>query len=427
MRCLLGFLGAAAWVLCSSGLSAAQLDGKPVPIHRISAKHCKECHQDIYRQWKGSMHAQSTALSDPIHGAFYRMVVGDPTQEGVTKGGKYPVCLKCHAPNAARDGTTKLDAAPAYAEGVNCVACHTLGTYHGIQGPEGKMRLGIDTWTLSDTLLGPNGFFHEQGEAAQRLRVEYEESGDLNPHLGRDNQGKPYMSEEDVQDLDLPLAPNPEMKTAAACLGCHDRRNNPHGVSLCQTGDEYLEGGSRETCQSCHMPVAGGVVNHAMGGGHDLAMLRRAVKLNLHAQSQGNQLQVEVVLENLQPHNVPTGAPFRNAYLKLSALDASGKVLWTNFQVHPAKEDPQAFLVYTLLNDQDQPAPPPKATKPGMDTRLKPFERRTLSYHLPAEGVDSLRAELYYNLLWPALVKKLKHLPEALKQPKRMAWQELKL
>ena len=31
------------------------------------------------------MHAQSTALKDPIPGTFYRAVVGEPTAEGVKK------------------------------------------------------------------------------------------------------------------------------------------------------------------------------------------------------------------------------------------------------------------------------------------------------------------------------------------------------
>ena len=59
-------------------------------IHHISSEVCKACHQETYKQWKGSMHANSTALKDPIHATFYKKVVGDPTQEGVKmKNGKY--------------------------------------------------------------------------------------------------------------------------------------------------------------------------------------------------------------------------------------------------------------------------------------------------------------------------------------------------
>ena len=129
------------------------------PIQQVSAEVCKNCHQEIYKQWSGSMHAQSSAMKDPIHAAFYNSEVGSPTEEGqVAKANKqYPACLACHAPNAARDKTTKLDAKPAYAEGVNCVACHTLASYKGITGEGGKLRLGINAYVLSDKIQAPTG------------------------------------------------------------------------------------------------------------------------------------------------------------------------------------------------------------------------------------------------------------------------------
>jgi nitrate/TMAO reductase-like tetraheme cytochrome c subunit len=134
--------------LAAIGFGGVAVAEAPEKIHHIPSEMCKNCHQEVYRQWSKSMHANSTALKDPIHGAFYEMVVGSPTEEGVLHkaSGKYPVCLQCHAPNAARDKTTKLDAKPAYAEGVNCVACHTLTNYKGIKGEDGKLRLGIQAY-----------------------------------------------------------------------------------------------------------------------------------------------------------------------------------------------------------------------------------------------------------------------------------------
>ena len=52
------------------------------PIHQVSSETCEICHNRMYNKWKGSMHAQSTALNDPIHGTFYGMVIGDPTKKG---------------------------------------------------------------------------------------------------------------------------------------------------------------------------------------------------------------------------------------------------------------------------------------------------------------------------------------------------------
>lgn len=388
------------------------------PIHHTPSEVCKSCHEDVYRQWKGSMHAQSTALSDPIHGTFYKKVVGSATEEGVKQkaSGKYPVCLQCHAPNAARDKTTKLDAKPAYSEGVNCVACHTLTNFKGIRGPDGKLQLGLKAYDAADMLQGPTGF----NRGLQKLTASDDLFGGAggdegqkpNPHLGEavEFAGKQIPA--------LPMEGNPtQMKTNSACMGCHDQRNNAHGVPLCQTGNEYTMAKTNVDCLSCHMPIANGVADHSMGGGHDQAMLKRSVVFDLSTETVGDRIKASVLLKNQQPHSLPTGAPFRNIYMKLTAYDANGEVAWENAEGHPAKADSQAFLVLTLADDEGKPALPPTATKPGTDTRLKPHEERTLTYDIPADGVVLVRGELYYNLLWPGLVEKFSHLPEELTAP----------
>lgn len=392
------------------------------PIHHVSSQVCKECHGDIYKQWRGSMHAQSTALEDPIHATFYKMVVGDPTKEDVKHkaSGKFPVCLQCHAPNAARDKTTKLDAKPAYSEGVNCVACHTLKSFKGVQGENGKLRLGLKAYEVSDRIQGPagmnKGLSKLQASGGDDLfggaAADGDDSQKPNPHLGEavEFRGKPVPA--------LPMDANPrQVRTSDACMGCHDQRNNPHGVPLCQTGNEYVDSGSNVNCMSCHMPAAGGFADHSMGGGHNQAMLKRSVVFDLTANADGGTIKAEVYIKNQQPHSMPTGAPFRNIYVKVAAYDEAGEKVWENAEGHPAKSDPQAYMSYALADDKGMPAPPPKATKAGDDTRLKPHEERTLSYEIPADGVALVRAELYYNLLWPGLVKKFSHLPDEVKEP----------
>ena len=400
-------------------------------IHHVSAEVCKSCHQDVYRQWSQSMHAQSTALSDPIHATFYKMVVGDPTQEGVVHkaSGKFPVCLQCHAPNAARDKTTKLDANVAYSEGVNCVACHTLSSYKGIQGEGGKLRLGLKAYELSDKIQAPSGV----NRGLQKLRASADDmfggavasaddSQKPNPHLGEpvELDGKQIPA--------LPMEGNPTlMKTNDACMGCHDQRNNPQGVPLCLTGSEYTMSNTDVNCLSCHMPISDGIADHSMGGGHNMGILKRSVVFDVSTEAKGDKLLATVLIKNQQPHSLPTGAPFRNIYMKLTAYDTSGEVVWENAKGHPGESDPQAYLVYALADDEGKPAPPPTATKLGKDTRLKPHETRTLEYEIPAEGVALIRGELYYNLLWPKLVQKFDHLPADLTAPVLIAETETEM
>ena len=421
------FTGAAALGLTwSVGAGAAD----PAPIHQVPSELCKTCHAETYKQWKGSMHAQSTALSDPIHGLFYQAEAGDPTQEGVLhkKSQTYPGCLACHAPNAARDKTTKLDAKPAYSEGVNCVACHTLKSFKGIQGPDGKHQLGIKAYELSDKLQGPHGF----NQGAQALAAKDDPFGGAgsgedakkkpNPHLG-----KPVTV--DGKEIPaLPMETSPvQLKTSDACMGCHDQRNNPQGVPLCLTGTEYQTSKSQVNCLACHMPISEGRADHAMGGGHDQAMLKRAIVFDLKTEALGDKLRATLLLRNQQPHSLPTGAPFRNMYVKVMAYNAKGEVVWTSTATHPKDDDPQAYLAYLMADDSGKEAMPPVATKLGSDSRLKPHEERVLVYEFAAKGVVMVRGEVYYQLLWPALVEKFSQLPDELKKPLLIADAERKI
>lgn len=379
--------------------SAFGPDATPESIRHMTSRSCGRCHRQIYKQWKKSMHAQSTALTDPIHGTFYRAVVGDPHAEGVEMKGKFPVCLQCHAPTAAKDGTTDLSSRSIYKEGVNCVSCHSLTRYKGIRKPEGGMRLGLAAYEYSDTTL--------QGSSGRLL-------GQTHPA----NQG----------GHPVPVEGNPGlMRSNGACMGCHDTRNNGHGVPLCQTGDEISSaGGAPVSCLSCHMPVVDGRADHSMMGGHSPRTVARGLRMELALEASPeapSPLGVELRLTNRLPHNFPTGAPFRNVFVILTAHDASGKQLWTSSPAgHPLRDDRKAALFYALGDAEGNPAPPPKATQVLGDSRLKPGETRTLRYQVPREGVAYLEAVASYDLLLPPLKEKFAaQIPEELRESQEIA------
>jgi hypothetical protein len=124
-----------------------------------------------------------------------------------------------------------------------------------------------------------------------------------------------------------------------------------------------------------------------------------------------------VRIKNQQPHSLPTGAPFRNMFVKVTAYNDKGEAVWESAKGHPAESDPQAYFSYSMVDDAGKPAPPPMATKPGPDSRLKPHEDRTLTYEIPAKDVVLVRGELYYGLLWPGLAKQFSQLPEDVRTP----------
>lgn len=396
-------------------------NGQAGALNSVSSEVCQNCHKEIFQQWKGSMHANSTALKNPIHATFYKNVVGDPLAEGVrTKSGEFPVCLQCHAPNAALEEATKLDAKVSYSEGVNCVSCHALKSFKGINAPNGKLQLGMKSYEVADTLQGPAGF----SQGLQKLQATEDmfggaagsDSSKPNPHLGEG------VSLDGKEIPSLPLESNAGlMKSNGACMGCHDKRNNAHGVPLCATGNEYMVSKSDVTCQYCHMPMVNNMADHSMGGGHDDGMLKRSVVFTMNTEKNGDMIRVNAKLKNQQPHALPTGAPFRNIVLIVNAYDAKGNVVWSSAPEHPAINDPEAYFAYALRDDAGKDAMPPTATQLGPDTRLRPHEERILSYEIPAAGVVLVRGEVQYNLLWKVLADKFSHLPEEVRTPKTIA------
>jgi len=384
-------------LLCLS-FSGSGFAGKEKDVHKditnMKSKKCKKCHEDIYDQWKGSMHAQSTALADPIHGTFYKAVVGDPAKEGVRTGknkDKYPVCLQCHSPAAAKAGKTDLTAKKAYGEGVNCISCHTLTKYKGTEKEGGGLRFGMQAYEYSTTeLQGPMG----TAGKTKKHRTKF----------GKDVAGNPGL-----------------MKTSAACMGCHDQRPNSNKVSLCQTGSEIASAGGSTTCQTCHMPSVGGVSNHEMSGGHSAEMVAKGLVMTIDAKKSGDGTTATITVRNLLPHSFPTGAPFRNFYIKTVAFNKEGEEVWTNTKSHPMKDDKQAMFMYTIGNE-DGPTAPPMATKVIDDSRLKPNETRDIVYEIAAPGVVTIKATAYYDLLLVPIKKKFgDKLPKDVLEPKLIA------
>ncbi len=346
------------------------------PLHHVTAAECGACHEEIYREWQGSMHAHANPLKDPIHGAMYRRMVGDPTREGVTQKGGPPHCPACHVVAAALDKTSKLDAEPVYLEGVTCTTCHTLTGRKG-----GEESRGLHSFTRSrDHIQGLN----HVGSSGARFPMEARGAWLASPDL---------------------------------CLGCHGHHSNSKGVPVCRTGDEVRRVGGAAPCQACHMAERDGHADHSMLGGHSDAMVGRAATVEVEAVRRGGAVEARVTLRSRVAHAFPTGAPFRSARVQVAGLDAGGQVVWRNDQ----GGDPGGRLMVRLTDDAGRPVPPPRATRIAADTRLAAGEVRELTYQLPA-AVVRVRVRLLYRLLPPPLVAKLgDRIPQELGRPKLVA------
>jgi Zn-finger protein len=341
------------WTVSEITATTKGMQGKVKPNDFTSARVCGECHQDIYKSWKNSLHAFS--LVDPIFDAAYMQAVreaGDDARQN---------CLTCHAPMTMVNGDYDLSQGVSR-EGVSCDFCHTVTAVH-LDGREkpytvdpGIVNRGVIKKTASPA--------HEVAFSDLHSKSEF-------------------------------------------CGGCHNYYA-PSGSAILGTYDEWKSGPyAREgvQCPNCHMILSSGnVVAESVKKGttrihlhslvHDSNQLRTALSVQIHrAYRQGNELEVEVRVENIgSGHMIPTGMPTREVVLEMTAesgghtrsqerryrkvvADKKGRVLKSDYEV----------LLHgnRILNDN----------------RLAPREVRSERFRFSASGAQpvKLEAKLFYR------------------------------
>lgn len=306
----------------------------PEGLDGISAKQCGVCHQQIYREWQQSVHAQ--AWPDPQFQAELKK------QPGVSW-----LCVNCHTP--LRNQLDSLvvglidddverpvkQANPKFEpelkkEGVTCASCH--------------VRDGV--------VEGP----YKEVDAPHEVRY------------------------------------NPAFRSAELCARCHQAVQSYPGKNfICTftTGDEWAAGPFAKkgtVCQDCHMPAVtrplaegttprrvgrhGWMASHLRKGGetepalwHTLAGLAPVgVQLKpgpAPAARAGAQALWKVRAVNARAgHNLPSGDPERAVIVHLFALGARGDTL-----AQAEERIGQSYQWYPVV-------------KLLSDTRLKPGEGR---------------------------------------------------
>ncbi|MEJ2055999.1 MAG: multiheme c-type cytochrome, partial [Calditrichaceae bacterium] len=88
-----------------------------------SADDCAACHQDIFKQWQGSMHAKSTLDSDPLYRAMFEWASED------TKGKITLKCKNCHMPYYNLNDSL-IDNNVIRERPVDCLYCHSVEDIH---------------------------------------------------------------------------------------------------------------------------------------------------------------------------------------------------------------------------------------------------------------------------------------------------------
>ena len=319
-----------------------------------SAEVCGRCHRAIHESWKTSTHSQ--AMESRLFQDVAEMAEADFGPAG------RKVCLGCHSPVAVQTNDLGLNRKVSW-EGVTCDYCHSVRDV-SMDGPNPKAILDfsmVKTGPLSDAV-------------SQAHRTAY----------------------------------SAVHTSSSICAPCHEYKNAA-GFPVLTTYSEwkasrYAKEGRQ--CQFCHMSrVSGDVVDphvarshsakinlHQMPGSHSLEQLTSAVKAQLNAVRDGDQVRVTVEIANQTAgHYLPTGSPLRQLLMEVRA-DSAGQH-FREERIYARKVADQHGTV--LMREHFAFL---KAVKVVSDTRLAPGEKRseTFSFPIPKGSQTQVKATFWY-------------------------------
>ena len=309
---------------------------------------CKECHEQHYDEWAGSMHAYASI--DPVFRAM--------NARGQREAQIGNFCVNCHAPMAVREAQSSepidIDQVPEQLQGVTCYFCHNV---ESVDGTHNNPLTVANDQTMRGQIKNP------VKNSAHRSAY------------------SPFVDRETKEG-------------SSACGACHDIETPsppaPRPVFLERTFSEWQTTLFAETtsCASCHMAkeldsliaTAPGVVTRPHRSSHtfpgvDLALdpfrdearqlksvtefLDTSIHARLCVQYLPNGSRFKVQLDNnIVGHNWPSGAAQdRRAWVEVIAYGANGEVIYSSGVVPDGGDitkldDPDLWLLRDILRDE---------------------------------------------------------------------------
>ena len=221
--------------------SARTTSGKTIPSNFfMDSETCGECHKDIYRQWKSSMHHAAS-----FNNQFYRKSIEYMQSVNGTRGSKW--CAGCHDHAVFFNGrfdrpiAEQIDTPEAQA-GLGCMSCHAIVHVGG--------TMGNGDFAVEYPPLHQLASSHSRTVRAIASFLTY-----LNPQPHRQTFLKPFMREAEFcatchkVHLDVPV------NNYRWFRGFNDYDNwQASGVSG-QGARSFYYPDKSSTCADCHMPL----------------------------------------------------------------------------------------------------------------------------------------------------------------------------
>ncbi len=350
----------------------------------ISPETCGQCHDQIYSQWKGSMH--QLALNDVIYTEAAKIGLQGLTDKDEIEEAE--LCNKCHTPVGyitgypvkTSDDRTKI--ADIAREGVQCDYCHSITGAYAVYNAQYKYspgngeenpgtKRGPFSDSISDYHKSEFSEFHTKSEMCGTCHdVRHVKFGTWLETTYQEWQQSPY-NKQGIQCQDCHMYQRPGLPST----GSTKRDKNP--------GTASVDGVKRDHIFT-HYFVGGNTAIPGMNKNKILTQmaeerLKNAVDIKIDPKADGNKITVRIT-NNGAGHSVPTGLTnVRQVWLQVIVKDGKGKTIYTTGVPDKKGYISDDSIIYnTVLGDGKGKAVDnvAKAREIIRDYRLKPMQER---------------------------------------------------
>lgn len=350
----------------------------------ISPETCGGCHDEIYAQWKGSLH--NLALKDIIYVEAAKEGLKGLTDKDELEEAEH--CQICHTPVGfitgyplkTSDDISKIDEISK--QGIQCDYCHSITGAYAVYNAKYKyspgngeedpgVKRGPFKDSESDYHKSEFSEFHTKSEMCGTCHdVQHVKFGTWLETTYQEWKASPYKKQ-GVQCQDCHMYQRPGFPAT----GSTQRVKNP--------GTASVDGVKREHIFT-HYFVGGNMAIPAKEKNKVLVKmaedrLKNAVDIKIDPKTEGNRIVVRL-LNNGAGHYVPTGLTnVRIAWLKVIVKDGKGKTIYTSGVPDKKGNLPAGTIVYNTVFGDGKGKPTgnvAKAREILSDNRLKPMQEK---------------------------------------------------